>query len=112
MATYDPEAVRSRPAAPQESPVDALLDGESKTNENVFEAVEEISEDIDMNRDSVGEQGEESYSESGDFKPFELPPVESIDENADKANRLGALIAPVVLLCLAIFWKTRRRSNS
>ena len=49
MATYDPEAVRSRPAAPQESPVDALLDGESKTNENVFEAVEEISEDIDIN---------------------------------------------------------------
>ena len=62
MATYDPEAVRSRPAAPQESPVDALLDGESKTNENVFEAVEEISEDIDMNRDSAGEQGEASYS--------------------------------------------------
>ena len=60
MATYDPEAVRSRPAAPQESPVDALLDGESKTNENVFESVEEISEDIDMNRDSVGEQGEGS----------------------------------------------------
>ena len=55
MATYDPEAVRSRPAAPQESPVDALLDGESKTNENVFESVEELSEDIDINRDSVGE---------------------------------------------------------
>ena len=47
MATYDPEAVRSRPAAPQESPVDALLDGESKKNENVFESVEELSEDID-----------------------------------------------------------------
>ena len=55
MATYDPEAVRSRPAAPQESPVDALLDGESKTNENVFESVEELSEDIDINRDSVEE---------------------------------------------------------
>ena len=28
MATYDPEAVRSRPAAPKVSPLDDLLDGQ------------------------------------------------------------------------------------
>ena len=36
LATYDPEAIRSRPTAPKESPVDALLDGEDKTNSNIF----------------------------------------------------------------------------
>ena len=38
MATYDPEAVRSRPAAPKVSPVDALLDGENKIDNNAFDA--------------------------------------------------------------------------
>ena len=54
MATYDPEAVRSRPAAPEESPVDALLDGESETNSNAFEAVEELSENNSEEEDSYG----------------------------------------------------------
>lgn len=112
MATYDPEAVRSRPTAPKESPVDALLDGESKTSNNTFDAVEELSEDVDEHLDSVGEQENESSPNSGDFRPFEVPPVESIDENADRANRLGVLIATVVLFCLAIFWKRRKKANS
>ena len=112
MATYDPEAVRSRPTAPKESPVDALLDGKSKRNNNTFDAVEEHSEDIDEHLDSLGEQEKESSSNSGDFRPFEVPPVESIDENADRANRLGVLIATVVLFCLAIFWKRRKKANS
>jgi len=111
MATYDPEAVRSRPAAPEESPVDALLDGESETNSNAFEAVEELSENTDTNRDSVGDQGKGSDQNSEDFQPFEVPPVESIDENADRANRLGALIATLLLFAFAIFWKKRKRSN-
>ncbi len=112
MATYDPEAVRSRPTAPKESPIDALLDGESKTNNNTFDAVEELSEDIDKHLDSAEEQEKEALPNSEDFRPFEVPPVESIDENADRANRLGALIATVVLLCLAIFWKRRKKANS
>ena len=112
MATYDPEAVRSRPTAPKESPVDALLDGESKTSNNTFDAVEELSEDVDEHLDSVGEQEKESSLNSGDFRPFEVPPVESIDENADRANRLGVLIATVILFCLAIFWKRRKKANS
>ena len=37
LATYDPEAIRSRPTAPKESTVDALLDGEDKTNSNYEE---------------------------------------------------------------------------
>ena len=112
MATYDPEAVRSRPTAPKESPVDALLDGESKTSNNTFDAVEELSEDVNEHLDSVGEQEKESSPNSGDFRPFEVPPVESIDENADRANRLGVLIATVILFCLAIFWKRRKKANS
>ena len=112
MATYDPEAVRSRPTAPKESPVDALLDGESKTSNNTFDAIEELSEDVDEHLDSVGEQEKESSPNSGDFRPFEVPPVESIDENADRANRLGVLIATVILFCLAIFWKRRKKANS
>ncbi|MDG2352391.1 MAG: hypothetical protein P8L35_06235 [Acidimicrobiales bacterium] len=112
MATYDPEAVRSRPTAPKESPVDALLDGESKTSNNTFDAVEELSEDVDEHLDSVGEQEKESSPNSGDFRSFEVPPVESIDENADRANRLGVLIATVILFCLAIFWKRRKKANS
>jgi len=112
MATYDPEAVRSRPTAPKESPVDALLDGESKTSNNTFDTVEELSEDVDEHLDSVGEQEKESSPNSGDFRPFEVPPVESIDENADRANRLGVLIATVILFCLAIFWKRRKKANS
>ena len=111
MATYDPEAVRSRPAAPKESPVDALLDGESETNSNAFEAVEELSENTDTNRDSVGDQGKGSDQNSEDFQPFEVPPVESIDENADRANRLGVLIATLLLFAFAIFWKKRKRSD-
>ena len=111
MATYDPEAVRSRPTAPKESPVDALLDGESKTNHNTFDAAEELSEDTDKHLDSADEQEKQSSSNSGDFRPFEVPPVESIDESADRANRLGVLIANVVLFCLAIFWKKRKKAN-
>jgi len=111
MATYDPEAVRSRPATPNESPVDALLDGESKTNNNTFDTVEELSGEIDENVDPVEEQEKESSTNSGDFRPFEVPPVESIDESADRANRLGALIATVVLFCLAIFWKKRKKAS-
>ena len=111
MATYDPEAVRSRPTTPKESPVDDLLDGESKTNNNTFDAVEELSEDIDKNLDSADEQEKKSSSNSEDFRPFEVPPVESIDESADRANRLGALIATVILFCLAIFWKKRKKAN-
>jgi len=111
MATYDPEAVRSRPTAPKESPVDALLDGESKTNNNTFDAAEELSEDTDKHLDSADDQEKQSSSNSGDFRPFEVPPVESIDESADRANRLGVLIATVVLFCLAIFWKKRKKAN-
>ena len=58
------------------------------------------------------EQEKESATNSGDFRPFELPPVESIDESADRTNRLGALIATVVLFCLAIFWKKRKKASS
>ena len=112
MATYDPEAIRSRPATPKESPVDALLDGESKTNNNTFGTVEELSREIDENVDPTEEQEKESATNSGDFRPFELPPVESIDESADRTNRLGALIATVVLFCLAIFWKKRKKASS
>ena len=91
--------------------VDALLDGESETNSNAFEAVEELSENTDTNRDSVGDQGKGSDQNSEDFQPFEVPPVESIDENADRANRLGALIATLLLFAFAIFWKKRKRSD-
>ena len=111
MATYDPEAVRSRPAAPKESPLDALLDGESNANNNAFDAVEEVSGEIDENVDPVEGQEKEALINDGDFRPFEVPPVESIDESADRANRLGALIATVVLFCLAIFWKKRKKAS-
>ena len=123
MATYDPEAARSRPAAPKDSPVDALLDGESKANNNTFDTAEELSEEIDENVDSAEEQEEEPSTnsgesrdngesrDSGDFRPFEVPPVESVDESADRANRLGALIATLVLFCLAIFWKKRNKAS-
>ena len=111
MATYDPEAVRSRPATPNESPVDALLDGESKTNNNTFDTVEELSGETDENANPADEQEKKSSTNSGDFRPFEVPPVESIDESADRANRLGALIATLVLFCLAIFWKKRKKAS-
>ncbi len=114
MATYDPEATRSRPAAPKDSPVDALLDGENKTNNNTLDAAEELFDEIDENVDSEEEQGKgpsANSGESGDFRPFEVPSVESIDESADRANRLGALIATLVLFCLAIFWKKRKKSS-
>ncbi len=111
MATYDPEAVRSRPTAPKESPVDALLDGESKTDEDTLDAVEDFSEGVHINVDSTKEQEKEIPTNGEDFRPFEVPPVESIDENADRANRLGALIATVVLFSLAIFWKKRKKAK-
>ena len=111
MATYDPEAVRSRPAAPKESPVDALLDGEGKTNNDTFDGVEEFSEGVHINVDSAKEQEKEIPTNGEDFRPFEVPPVESVDENADRANRIGALIATVVLFSLAIFWKKRKKAK-
>ena len=112
LATYDPEAIRSRPTAPKESPVDALLDGEDKTNSNIFDTSEELSKDIDKNLDPLEEQEKKSSKGSENFRPFEVPPVESIDESADRANRVGALIATVVLFCLAVFWKKHKRSGS
>ena len=112
MATYDPEAVRSRPAAPEVSPVDALLDGENKTNNNAFDDVEEMTEDIEESGDFGKEQNQKSSTNSEDFRPFEVPPIESVDEGADRANRIGALIATVVLVCLAIFWKKRKKAGS
>ena len=111
MATYDPEAVRSRPAAPRESPVDALLDGEGNTNDDTLDAVEEFSEGVHINVDSAKEQEKEIPTNGEDFRPFEVPPVESVDENADRANRIGALIATVVLFSLAIFWKKRKKAK-
>ena len=73
---------------------------------------EEITEDIEGSGDSGKEQNQKSSTNSEDFRPFEVPPIESVDEGADRANRIGALIATAVLVCLAIFWKKRKKAGS
>ena len=72
LATYDPEAIRSRPTAPKESPVDALLDGEDKTNSNIFDTSEELSKDIDKNLDPVEEQEKKSSKNRIYFIRFKI----------------------------------------
>ncbi|MEC7810302.1 MAG: hypothetical protein VYB07_03855 [Actinomycetota bacterium] len=112
MATYDPEAVRSRPAAPKVSPLDDLLDGaNSQTNGNDSRSTDELIEDVHEEGDSKVTQNQEFLSNDENYRPFEVPPVESVDEGADRANRLGALIATLALFCLAIFWRKRKKSS-
>ncbi len=113
MATYDPEAVRSRPTAPTVSPLDDLLDGVSHDTETSDpELNEESTKDVHEESDFENDQNKELFSNNEDFRPFEVPPVESVDESADKANRLGALIATVALFCLALFWRKRKKASS
>lgn len=113
MATYDPEAVRSRPTAPTVSPLDDLLDGVSHDTETSdSELNEESTKDVHEESDFDNDQNKKLFSNNEDFRPFEVPPVESVDESADRANRLGALIATVALFCLALFWRKRKKASS
>ncbi len=119
MAGYDPQARRARPSVTDDSPVDDLLGqvlpkpdeqaaGESVVPEPVAAAVEDLSSDGGA---TVGgaSAGRETPSGADPRPPFDTPPVEMTDENADRLRRLavlGAVIAFVVMLSAR-----RRRSR-
>ena len=88
MATYDPEAVRSRPTAPTVSPLDDLLDGVSHDTETSdSELNEESTKDVHEESDFENDQNKELFSSNEDFRPFEVPPVESVDESVGRVMR-------------------------
>ncbi len=90
MAGYDPQARRSRPAPPADSPVDGLLDV-------IPDGVETPA--------PVDEPADEG------LLPFETPPVEMTDERADLLHRMGVLAAVAALVLVLVAVRRRRRDG-
>ena len=102
MADYDPQARRTRPSPPEESPVDDLLGSPDRPDkvEMVGETQHLAKGHINSNppRDGDGSQA----------RPFETPPVELADERADRIHRFGVLAAATAVVAVLVIWRRRR----
>ena len=118
MAGYDPQARRSRPTPPVDSPVDGLLDvlpdgaqpspSVDRTDEApVVDLLAESNSGVVEER-MTGETVDRGTDEG--LLPFETPPVEMTDERADLLHRVWVLaaVAALVLVLVAV----RRRRNA
>ena len=106
MADYDPQARRSRPSLPEESPVDDLLGSLDRPDK--VEAASEIRDPAQGNNDlSSGEDRDEDGNGSS-ARSFEIPPVELADERADRLHRFGVLAAAAALLAVLVLWRRRK----
>jgi hypothetical protein len=118
MAGYDPQARRSRPTPPVDSPVDGLLDvlpDGAQTSPSVDRTDEAPVVDL-LAESNSGVVEERMTGETVDrgtdegLLPFETPPVEMTDERADLLHRVWVLaaVAALVLVLVAV----RRRRNA
>ena len=119
MAGYDPQARRSRPAPPADSPVDGLLDVNGDGAEPPVHPDEEATpapvdapaEESDQGPadEPVVELADDGSGEG--LLPFETPPVEMTDERADLLHRVGVLAAVAALVLVLVAVRRRRRDG-
>ncbi|MEE2768389.1 MAG: hypothetical protein VX833_04155 [Actinomycetota bacterium] len=106
MADYDPQARRSRPSLPEESPVDDLLGSLDRPDE--VEMVSETQDSAQGNTDLNPGEGRDEDTDGSHARPFETPPVELADERADRLHRFGVLAAAAALVAVLGLWRRRR----
>ena len=109
MNAYDPQArrARSRPAAV--SPIDTLL-GDVEAIDESDSAAPPVGDVVAD--DQVVEAPETAPDRpDGEVRPFEAPPIELTDENADRLHRFGVLVAVAAILMVLLALRKRRRSR-
>ncbi|MBC8194397.1 MAG: hypothetical protein ISR43_00085 [Acidimicrobiia bacterium] len=108
MAGYDPQSGRTRPAVDGDSPVDDLLGHlpvepagapAPVESELPLVAAESVASSV---ADMV------DHSDAPADRPFDTPPVEMTDENADRLQRLAVLGAVIAFVVLLTAWRRRR----
>ena len=107
MASYDPQARRSRPPPSEQSPVDDLLGtvDPSQMDQVVTDPLTDA-----VASDSQPE-GDGSGVNEDRVRPFDTPPVEVADERADLVHRFGVLAAVAGLVAVLALWRRRRRTD-
>ena len=107
MASYDPQARRSRPPPSEQSPVDDLLgavDSPQMDQVATDPLTEVVASDSQPEEDDLGVNEDQ-------VRPFDLPPVEVADERADLVHRFGVLAAMAGLVAILALWRRRRRTD-
>ena len=107
MASYDPQARRSRPTPPEQSPVDDLLGAVDSPQMDQVETdplTEAVAGDTQPEEDGSGINEDR-------VRPFDTPPVEVADERADLVHRFGVLAAVVGLVVVLALRHRRRRTD-
>ncbi len=115
MAGYDPQARRARPAPPEASPVDGLLD--QVDGGTAVDGVDDqptgapvIDLPLDGPADGPTDDALDDALDEG-LLPFETPPVEMTDERADLLHRFGVLAAVAALVLVLVAVRRRRRDG-
>ena len=119
MAAYDPQARRSRPTPPADSPVDGLLDmlpggAEPEALGDGTDEAPVVGLLVESNSGAVedwmaGETVDQGTEEG--LLPFETPPVEMTDERTDLLNRIWVLAAVAALVLVLVAVRRRRRNG-
>ena len=107
MASYNPQAGRSRPPPSEQSPVDDLL-GAVDPSQMDQVATDPLTETVAS--DSQPE-GDGAGANEDRVRPFDTPPVEVADERADLVHRFGVLAAAAGLVAVLALWRRRRRTD-
>ena len=107
MASYDPQARRSRPRPSEQSPVDDLLGAVDSPQ------MDQVANDPLTGAVAGDSQPEEDGSGINEdrVRPFDTPPVEVADERADLVHRFGVLAAVVALVAVLALRHRRRRTD-
>jgi len=109
MASYDPQARRSRPPPSEQSPVDDLL-GTVDPSQMATDQIATDPSTEDVASDSQPEEDGSGVNEDR-VRPFDTPPVEVADERADLVHRFGVLAAVAGLVAVLALWRRRRRTD-
>ena len=107
MASYDPQARRSRPTLSEQSPVDDLLGAVDSPQMDQVETdplTEAVAGDSQPEEDGSGINEDR-------VRPFDTPPVEVADERADLVPRFGVLAAVAGLVAVLALRHRRRRTD-
>ena len=107
MASYDPQARRSRPTPSEQSPVDDLLGAVDSPQMDQVETdplTEAVAGDSQPEEDGSGINEDR-------VRLFDTPPVEAADERADLVHRFGVLAAVVGLVVVLALRHRRRRTD-
>ena len=104
MASYNPQAGRSRPPPSEQSPVDDLLGTVDPSQMATDPPTEDVASDSQPEEDGSGVNEDR-------VRPFDTPPVEVADERADLVHRFGVLAAVAGLVAVLALRHRRRRTD-